>query len=403
MIRALADPRFQFALAHPLHVVAAGKAASSMLSAVAANHRLSVATLWGVSTHLADDLDPIAACQLAGHPLPDDRSVAAGRRAQETADRVGPGETLLLLVSGGASALLAQPAAGISLADKRRTIEVMMRAGADIDQLNTVRKHLSDIKGGRLAMQCAGTTLTLAVSDVVGDDVSVIGSGPGVADATTWRDAVGALEQFGGNAYPKAVRERLAAGLAGRVADTPKADDPALVRAQGRVVANRMDAFAGARVAAEAMGYRVIVVTEPVVGQARQSALHWHAMVRALAVTIDGPACVISGGETTVRVTGTGKGGRNQEFVLALASSIQSSEREVMAASVGTDGIDGPTEAAGAVVDRTSLARAAARGLRAEALLDNNDSHAFFEPLGDLIRIGRTDTNVGDLQVYLQA
>jgi hydroxypyruvate reductase len=320
----------------------------------------------------------------------------------EIADHVLPDETLLLLLSGGASALLALPAPHITLDDKRRTIELMMHGGADIGPLNTIRKHLSAIKGGQLAVRCAGTTLTLAVSDVVGDDVSVIGSGPGVADDTTWQDAVDALERFGGQLHPAAVRARLAAGLAGQVADTPKRRDTRLARASGQVIASRMDALAGARSAAEALGYHVIVLAEPVVGEAREAARQWYGRVQRHLDAASRPVCLISAGETTVRVTGTGRGGRNQEFALALAGPLRASHHAPVAASVGTDGIDGPTEAAGAFVDATTIARAAAMGIAdPEVYLGNNDSHAFFEPLGDLIRLGRTDTNVGDLQIYL--
>ena len=331
----------------------------------------------------------------------------ASRRAAtvlEMAARVRPDQTLLLLLSGGASSLLAVPAAGITLDDKRRTIEAMMHGGADIGSLNTIRKHLSAIKGGQLAAGCAGTALTLAVSDVVGDDVSVIGSGPGVADATTWRDAFSALEQFGGGVLLPAVRERLAAGLGGHIADTPKPADPRLRRAHGQVIASRQDALAGATRAAEARGYAVVVLAEPVVGEARDAALQWHQVVQQHLAALSGPTCVLSAGETTVRVTGAGKGGRNQEFTLALAGALGKSNHDAMAASIGTDGIDGPTDAAGAVVDRTTPARATARGIADPAVyLGANDAHAFFDALGDLIRIGRTDTNVGDLQIYLRA
>ncbi|MGH9176037.1 MAG: DUF4147 domain-containing protein, partial [Vicinamibacterales bacterium] len=264
LARALVDPDLHATLSTPIHVVAAGKAASSMVVALAEQRRLSLRTMFGVATHVSDQLPASIECHLAGHPLPDDRSVDAGRRVQRIAESVRPGETLLLLLTGGASSLLAVPADGIRLDDKRRTIELMLHAGADIGALNTVRKHLSAIKGGQLAMRCAGATLTLAVSDVVDDDVAVIGSGPGVADETTWVDAAAALERFGGSGHPPAVRERIAAGLAGLVPDTPKAQHPQLVRARGRVIAGRQDVLAGARRAAEALGYRVVVMSDPV-------------------------------------------------------------------------------------------------------------------------------------------
>jgi hydroxypyruvate reductase len=308
----------------------------------------------------------------------------------------------LILLSGGASALLAAPADGISLDEKRRTIELMMHAGADITELNTVRKHLSRIKGGLLAAACAGATVTLAVSDVIGDDVSVIGSGPGVPDATTWAAATAVLERRGGMSHPEAIRSRVAKGVAGRIADTPKPGDPRLRRATGFVIGNRRDAVEGARRAAADLGYQPVVLDAAVEGEAREIAHEWFAAATHAATACRGRVCVISAGETTVRVTGDGKGGRNQEFVLALARPLETAPVSCAVASVGTDGIDGPTDAAGAMADRTTLLRAAHANLRDPAFyLDRNNSYVFFDSLHDLIRTGRTDTNVGDLQILL--
>jgi glycerate 2-kinase len=254
---------------------------------------------------------------------------------------------------------------------------------------------------------------------VVGDDVSVIGSGPGVPDETTWDDAAAALEQWGGAQHPPAVRERVAAGRAGSIPDTPKPGS--LPGATGVVTANRRDALDGARGMARGMGYRAIVIPEAITGEARDAAARWLSTVRGAASAQPGPICVISAGETTVRVTGTGKGGRNQEFALALALALadsavargvgpgswESGVRRVgggeIVASVGTDGIDGPTDAAGAWADATTLRRGVERGLGdPRSYLEQNDSYAFFDRLGDLIFTGRTDTNVGDLQIYLR-
>ena len=370
-----------------------------MAAAFGASDRPPARALFAVGTHRPAHLPDAVEFHAGGHPFPDERSIAAAVRASEIAATVAPGQTLLLLLSGGASSLLARPAPGLTLEDKCRTIERMMHEGADIDPLNVVRKHVSAIKGGQLAMACRGATLTLAVSDVVSGDLSVIGSGPGVADPTTWADAAAALERFGGTSHAAAVRDRLADGVGGRLADTPKPGDPRLNRASGVVIASRHDALAGARQAAERLGYRVIVLAEPVLGQARHAATAWYSLVRRRASAFREPVCVLSAGETTVRVTGSGRGGRNLEFALALAEPIQRADADVMAASVGTDGIDGSSDAAGAMVDRTTLARARESGAADPArFLAENDSAAFFEPLGDLIRTGRTDTNVGDLQ-----
>ena len=375
-----------------------------MAAAFADSNRAPARTLFAVGTHRPAHLPDAVEYYAGGHPFPDERSLAAGVRALEIASAVAPGQTLLLLLSGGASSLLASPASGLTLDDKCRTIERMMHDGADIDPLNVVRKHLSAIKGGQLATACRGATITLAVSDVVSGDLSVIGSGPGVADPTTWADAAAALGRFGGTRHAATVRGRMADGLAGRLADTPKPGDPRLQRASGVVIASRHDALAGAEQAAERLGYRVIVVAEPILGQARHAAAEWYSMVRRRTSAGREPVCVLSAGETTVRVTGSGRGGRNLEFALALAEPIERAGADGMAASVGTDGIDGSSDAAGAMVDRTTLARARESGAADPArFLAENDSAAFFEPLGDLIRTGRTDTNVGDLQIYLQA
>jgi len=340
-----------------------------------------------------------------GHPLPTDDSERAGRRAIAMAESVAPEETLLVLLSGGASALMAVPADGITLDDKRRATEQLLRAGADIHTLNTVRKHLSAIKGGWLAARPPGRCVMFAVSDVVGDDLSVIASGPTVADASTFFDALDAIRRFGGEAgYPRAVVRRLEAGARGEVAETPKPGDDRLLRSSAAVVGSRRDAMDGAAAAAAQRGYHVAQIDEPVVGEARVAAAALLRAAEARAAALPRPACVVSSGETTVRVAGRGRGGRNQELALALALvSEPSPDRSPFAfASAGTDGIDGPTDAAGAIVDSSTLGRArAARLEHPSAYLDDNNAYAFFEALDDLIRTGPSGTNVGDLQAFL--
>jgi glycerate 2-kinase len=381
--------------------VAAGKAAAAMAAAFSSVSHLAIRRAIAIGTHTHADLPSTVEWIQASHPYPDGRSEAAGNRAIEIAQGVHSGEALVILLSGGASALMAAPIEGISLADKIETTRLMMTSGADIHALNTVRRHLSKVKGGRLAAACVGTTITLAISDVVGDDLNAIGSGPGVADATTWADAAAALDRFGGAAHLDRVRAIVREGLDGRLTDTPKPGHPALSRARARVIGGRVDAMEGARAAAVAHGYHPITIDEPITGEARETAAEWLRRVRELLATGPRPACVISSGETTVRVTGTGAGGRNLEFVLALAEPI-SSMPGVAIASIGTDGIDGSSGVAGGIVDSTTLSRAAALGLGAPGnFLAANDSLAFFAPLNDVVRLGRTDTNVGDLQVLL--
>lgn len=353
---------------------------------------------------------------VAGHPVPDAESERAGRRALQIARSTAPGEALLVLLSGGASALMAVPADGVTLADKRATTEQLLLAGADIHALNAVRKHVSAIKGGQLAARASGRSICYAVSDVVGDDPSVIGSGPTLADVTTYADALGVLRRFGGpSAYPPAVVSRLERGSAGGLDETCKPGDRRLAGAATAVIGGRRDAMSGAAAEAKRLGYRVVTMDDPVVGEARVAAAQH--IERLVAVVGDGsrPACVVSGGETTVRVKGRGKGGRNQEFALAFALAMESasgtglgwnSDRDPSPAlaSVGTDGVDGPTGAAGAIVDSTTLKRARALGLPSpRQVLEDNNAYAFFSALGDLIHTGATDTNVGDLQIILVA
>ncbi len=402
--RALADPSLADLFStRPLHVVAVGKAAAAMAAAFVAVPHLAIRRAVAIGTHADEPLPDGIEWIESSHPFPDARSEAAGRLALAVAQGVHSGEALVVLLSGGASALMASPIEGITLTDKIATTRLMMNAGADIHALNTVRRHLSNVKGGRLAASCVGTTITLALSDVVGDDLNAIGSGPGVADHTTWSDADAALERFGGRAHLPAVRSVVQRGLAGEVADTPNPGHPSLARASARVIGGRLDAMAGACEAARALGYSVLSIDEPVVGEARVAGPVWLQRARELAAGQARPVCVVSGGETTVRVTGNGLGGRNLEFVLSIAERLADDGAIPMAAaSIGTDGVDGSSGVAGAMVDSGTIARAALAGLKAPGhYLAANDSLAYFAPLDDVIRLGRTQTNVGDLQVIV--
>ena len=341
---------------------------------------------------------------VGGHPTPTAESERGGRAALALAASLKTDETLVVLLSGGASALMAVPADGVTLEDKRATTAQLLRAGADIHALNTVRKHLSAIKGGWLAARASGRCLTLAISDVVGDDLSVIGSGPTVADASTLGQALDILRRFGGDtAYPKSVVDRITNGAAGRVEETLKPGDRRLERAETSVIGGRRDAMSGAARAAAALGYHVVSIDDAVVGEARTAGPSHLRACLAKAAGIARPACIVSSGETTVRVTGSGKGGRNQEFALGCADVLASSGVTAAVASVGTDGIDGPTDAAGAVVDNTTTERARASKLAPSTFLERNDAYRFFQELGDLVMTGPTSTNVGDLQVVLIA
>ena len=340
------------------------------------------------------------------HPVPDARSERTALTALNLAGRAASDdECLVILLSGGASAMMALAAPGLTLDDKIATVRAMLSRGFEIRAMNAVRKHLSGVKGGWLAARTRHCR-TLAISDVIGpaeDDPSVIGSGPGVADASTYADAIAAVRAGGvWQDLPPSVREHLARGRRGDVPETPKPGDPRLAGAQAFVIGSRRDAMEGARAAAERLGYQSRVIDEPTLGAARAAGPAVVARAVATVGTREVRACVISSGETTVDVRGGGRGGRNQELALAALPALDAVRRPVVLASFGTDGVDGPTDAAGAIADDGSLRRARELGLAApDAVLDANDSYPFFDRLGDLIRTGPTGTNVGDLQIVL--
>jgi glycerate 2-kinase len=391
-------------------VIAAGKAARAMAAAAARHFGPSIRAGLIVAPAAAPASDPDARSSdpfpvvAGGHPLPTAGSEDAARRALALAESTSPHETLLVLISGGASALMALPADGVTLADKRAATQQLLHAGADISALNTVRKHLSGVKGGWLAARAPAACDTLVISDVVGDDLSVIASGPTVADASTFDDARALLRRYGGEpAYPPAVVERLRRGAAGGFDETPKPGDPRLARSRATVIGSRRDAMAGAAAHAVSLGYHVVRIDDPVIGDARTTAVSHLRAALARAAGVARPACIVSSGETTVHVTGHGRGGRNQEFALAAAAPLAQAGADAVVASAGTDGIDGPTDAAGALADSTTLARARAAGISPDRALADNDTYAALAALGDLIHTGPTGTNVGDLQVILLA
>ena len=385
-----------------LRVIAVGKAAPFMADTFEriAGDRIRDGIVIG--THLPISLPERLEWIPSSHPLPDARSVAAGRRALDVARGSNPGDTLVVLLSGGASALMAVPAGDLTLDDKRTAVNALLKAGADITALNTIRKHLSAVKGGRLAAAAPGATVCLAISDVVGDDVSVIGSGPTVPDPSTYQDAWNYIERFGVEALLTSdAKDYLRAGLEGAIAETPKAGDPRFARSITRVIGGRLNAMKGAAGAARGLGYDVVLSDDPIVGDARTMGPIVLQRARELAKGKTRPVAVIASGETTVKVVGTGKGGRNQEIALSVARALANANEDVALGSVGTDGIDGPTDAAGAYADTTTIARAQQQSLDADAYLADNNAYAFFQKIDDLIITGPSTTNVGDLQVVL--
>lgn len=340
-----------------------------------------------------------------GHPVPNEEGVAGAAAIEAVAREAGPRDLLLCLISGGGSALMTLPPEGVALADIQVATDRLLRAGATIAELNAVRKHLDRLKGGRLARLAAPTPLTaLVLSDVVGDPLDVIASGPVSPDPTTFCDALAAVDRHGlRGELPAAVRRHLEAGARGEREESPGSSDPCFARVRAEVIGSNRLAVEAARAAAESRGYSTLVLSTVLTGEAREAGSFLAAV--ALEAATSGrpaapPACLLAAGETTVRVTGGGRGGRNQELALGAARRLAGGQPAVVL-SLGTDGIDGPTDAAGAIGASDTLARAAALGLDAEAALADNDAYPFFEALGDLVVTGPTGTNVMDLQVVL--
>ena len=378
-------------------VVAAGKAAPAMARAFQA--RAEPLALRGlVVTKDGHGGGPAAlALREAGHPVPDARSAAAGRAALEVAAHAGPDEALVVLLSGGASALLTAPLPGLSLAELSATTELLLRSGAEIAELNCVRKHLTAVSGGRLlAATRARQVFVLAVSDVLGDDLATIGSGPCAADPTTHADALAVLARHALlGRVPPAVREHLEQGALGRRPESLKAGDPVLARVHSVVLASNRDALVAALREARARGFEARLVSDRLHGEARVLGARLAALARSLRRR-ERATLLVAGGEPTVTVRGAGRGGRAQELALA-AALVLSGDAGVALLAAGSDGSDGPTDAAGAHADGFTLARGAALGLDAQRRLDANDSHGFFAREGGCFVTGPTGTNVMDL------
>ncbi|SHK42803.1 glycerate kinase type-2 family protein [Rhodothermus profundi] len=338
----------------------------------------------------------------AGHPVPDKHSVQAARRILELAAGCTEDDLLLVLISGGGSALCTDFEPPVTLADAQHTFRLLLESGADIYQMNTVRKHLSRIGGGRLAQAAApADVLALVISDVVGDDLSVIASGPTVPDPTTFAEAIAVLRRFGlWHRVPASVRTRLEAGVTDPSLETPKPADPRFARVVTRLIGTNRRALEAAADEARQRGYSVRIVTDRLTGEAREVAPQLVAALRD--VRENRPVCLLWGGETTVTVRGRGRGGRNQELALAAALAMEGWEASAVLLSGGTDGRDGPTDAAGAWTTPDTASRARSCGLDPQAYLEDNNAYAFFEALEQLLFTGPTHTNVMDVQVGLR-
>ena len=343
----------------------------------------------------------------ASHPVPDERGVAAGQRMATLLEESAAPDTLVFcLLSGGGSALLVAPASGISLADKQETTRLLLASGADIGEINCIRKHLSRQKGGNLARAASPSrVITLIISDVVGDRLDVIASGPTSPDTSTWEGCREIMQRRRiWDQIPAPVRQRMEAGLAGRIPETPKPGDPALAGVLNLVISSNRQAVEVAVGKARELGYQPLVLSTTIEGETSEIARMHAAMGREVIESgnpLAAPCCLISGGETTVTLgPDSGSGGRNQEFALAAALDLENLGR-VLLLSVGTDGTDGPTDAAGALADGDTLARGRAQGMEARVFLSRHDAYNYFAPLGDLIITGPTKTNVMDLRLVM--
>ena len=386
-------------------VVSFGKAAGAM--AEAALEILPADKLAGKALVITNDenVRDIPGCEVlaSSHPLPDARGYAAAQRIEDFLRTAGEGDLVLTLVSGGGSALVPYPAEPVTLEEKIATTDLLLACGAEIGEVNAVRKHLSKFKGGQLARMAAPAQLhALVLSDVIGDDLSAIASGPTVPDPTSFADVADILKRYEiWEKVPAAVRDRIDQGLAGQVSETPKAGDPIFESTTTKLVgSNRLSVDAMLSKAQE-LGLAAEIYSDQLEGNAREEA--GKLAKTAAATTSETPKVLLAGGETTVILKGKGRGGRNQEFALAFAEAATSSglDGDWCFLSGGTDGRDGPTDSAGGIVDPGSIDRIRQAGLDANAILDDNDSYHGLKASGDLVMTGGTGTNVADLQILI--
>ena len=388
-----------------MYVIGAGKAGSSMAKAI--EEILGDHITSGLITVKYGHLEPLSIIKIqeAGHPVPDENGYNGAKAIYELAESADAKTLVICLISGGGSALLPLPVDNVTLEDKQMATKVLLSCGATIHEINAIRKHLSAIKGGGLARAVyPATIVTLMLSDVVGDDLDSIASGPCVPDTMTFADCQAIFEKYEIESdIPARVKEYIHKGMAGKVPETPKQGDKIFEKTQNVIVGNNFNALIKSKAKAEVLGYNTLLLSSRIEGETSEVALNHVAIATEIEVNnlpVPKPACVLSGGETTVTIKGDGKGGRNQEFVLAAALCMAEFEHAVVL-SAGTDGSDGPTDAAGALADNTTLERARTNGLDPVQFLKNNDSYHFFDNLGDLYKTGPTNTNVMDIRIIL--
>ncbi len=388
-----------------IYVIGMGKAAASMAKAV--EDILGDKLTSGIVNVKYGHTVPLNKIKIneAAHPVPDDAGLKGSQEIIELLKKTGEKDLVICLISGGGSALLPLPAGNLTLEDKQAVTKSLLECGADIHEINSIRKQISAVKGGRLAAFVYPSTLiSLILSDVIGDDLDVIASGPTVPDTHTFHDCRNIIQKYKlDQRVPKSVIEYIEKGCSGEIEDTPKSDSPVFERTQNAIVGSNILAVSAAKEKAEGLGYNSLVLSTFIHGETKEVAKVHAAIakeIRSSGNPLKKPACIISGGETTVTIEGKGLGGRNQEFVLAAALDIDGLN-DVVILSGGTDGNDGPTDAAGAFADGTTISRAGKLGLNAYEYLCDNNSYNFFKPLGDLLITGPTNTNVMDLRVLL--
>jgi len=383
-----------------IFVVGAGKAGAPMAQAVEEVLGGRITAGWVNVKYAHTAPTQRAHIHEAGHPIPDEAGVQGAAEIARLLGQAGARDLVICLISGGGSALMALPVEGVSLADLQALTDALLRAGANIVEINAIRKHLDRLKGGKLAAMTKSPLIALILSDVVGNPLDAIASGPTVPDETTFEDAWEILTRYAlWEAVPSSIRQHIEAGRLGHVSENPKPGDALFERVQNVIVASNDLAAQAAERTARELGFHTLLLTTFVEGEAREVAKVFAALAKeelASGRPIPRPACIIAGGETTVTVRGHGKGGRNQE--MALAGAIQMAGlRDVALVCLATDGTDGPTDAAGALAEGETLQRARALGLDARAFLAENNAYPFFAALGDLLLTGPTNTNVNDL------
>jgi hydroxypyruvate reductase len=388
-----------------IFLTGAGKASASMASAMEQifGDRITQGIITAKYGHTLP-LKKTAVIE-AGHPIPDQKGYEGAKKIQNLLKASGPGDLVIFLLSGGGSALLPLPVEGITLEEKQQVTQLLLDCGADIGEINTIRKHISRMKGGWLARWAyPSTVIGFILSDVVGDPLDVIGSGPTVPDPSTYEETYEILKKFDLiQRVAPSIQKHLFMGREGKVEETPKPGEPVFEKVHNMIIGSNILALRSAEREASSLGLHTVILSSSIVGDTREAARFHSAIAKEVLSSghpLPGPACIISGGETTVTIKGNGLGGRNQEFALAAALEIQGFEKIVLL-SGGTDGTDGPTDAAGAIADHRTVERGRAMGLNPKAHLENNDAYPFFQRLGDLLITGPTHTNVMDVRIIL--